>query len=447
MNLKSCYQLLRHGRLPGQLIIQLTDRCNAACPQCGMNIRERYPRKSLLLDDVRRMIDAAARQGVQALSFTGGEPLLERADLIALIRHAGAAGIPYIRTGTNGFCFRSPDKPDFEKRVHQLADELASTPLRNFWISIDSADPETHANMRGFRDVMRGIERALPIFHTRGLYPSANLGINRNMGGPGSIPYLAPTARGGLGVPEDIFRQCLQNALARFFRFAAEIGFSIANVCYPMSVDGGGGPGDLQAVYGATATSSIVAFTDREKALLFDALALSVAEHRSRLRIFTPLCSLLALKRQFNGGQKGYACRGGRDFFFVDAQKGHTYPCGYRGEEDLGVFGCEAAPSSSRGGDCHACEWECFRDPSELAGPLLEVAGNPFASLRRLRTDPVLFRRWVGDLRYYRDCDFFDGRRPARLERLKRHSTSAALPEKDPAAQSLSISSDPITTA
>ena len=109
MKPRTYYQLLRQGRLPGQLIIQLTDRCNATCPQCGMNINERFPRHSLSPDDVRRMIDAAADRGIAAISFTGGEPLLPLGDLVALINHAGAAGMSYIRTGTNGFAFRSPE--------------------------------------------------------------------------------------------------------------------------------------------------------------------------------------------------------------------------------------------------------------------------------------------------------------------------------------------------
>ena len=96
---------LLRGRVPGQLVIQLTDRCNAACPQCGMRATVRFDRSSLSMDEVRRMIDAAAEKGVQALSFTGGEPMLRFADLAELIRYAGAAGIPCIRTGTNGFFF------------------------------------------------------------------------------------------------------------------------------------------------------------------------------------------------------------------------------------------------------------------------------------------------------------------------------------------------------
>ena len=387
VNLRSYFRILRQGRLPGQLIIQLTDRCNAACPQCGMNIRQRFPRRTLSPDRVRRMIDAAALSGFAAVSFTGGEPLLMLEDLTALIKHAGAAGIAYIRTGTNGFGFRSPGKPDFEGRVNRLAEALAGTPLRNFWISIDSADPATHEKMRGFKDVLRGIERALPILHAHGIYPTANLGINRNMGGLGSIPFLTDDGKGPRAVPAAEFRRRLHGGLGGLFRFAADLGFTMANVCYPMSIADNGGGENLQAVYGATAASAIVSFTSREKVHLFEMLAPAITENRSRLRIFTPLCALYALARQFRTGQRGYACRGGRDFFFVDARKGHAFPCGYRGEEDLGVLeDWPDSPSSCRA-DCYACEWECFRDPSELGGPLRAFFQNPMENFRDWRRD------------------------------------------------------------
>jgi MoaA/NifB/PqqE/SkfB family radical SAM enzyme len=407
------------------LIIQLTDRCNATCPQCGMNIHQRYARHRLARDDVRRMIDAAAQRGVAALSFTGGEPLMVMKDLVALIHHAGAAGIPFIRTGTNGFCFRSPEKPGFSDRIHRLAETLAATPLRNFWISIDAADPPTHERMRGFRGVIRGIEKAIPIFHAYGLYPSANLGINRNLNGRPAIPFLAPGDPATGGVPVDVFRQRLHEGFGHFFRFVAGLGFSIANVCYPMSIDEETHGESLNAVYGATAASAIVSFSDREKGHLFDVLRQSIAENRSHLRIFTPLCALEALQRQFRRGERGYSCRGGKDFFFVDAVKGHAFPCGYRGDDDMGPFRSGAARTSAGAGDCFACEWECFRDPSELGGPLLDMLQHPLHGLRLWRAYPQRFQIWLTDLRYYRDCDFFDGRRPPKYDRLRRYRRKA----------------------
>jgi len=281
------------NRLPGQLIIQITDACNAKCPQCGMRVTAGFKRSRLSLDTIRRAIDAAAEKGFQAISFTGGEPLLFLDDLIAMIRHAGSAGIPYIRTGTNGFVFMGSDKKGFNSRIERLAHALADTPIRNFWISIDSAVPQVHEAMRGLPGVVDGIQKALPIFHACGIYPSANLGINRNLAG-------GDASTGNQRLSPEAFYQYYRSGFEQFYRFACELGFTMVNCCYPMSIpDGESGEG-LSPVYAATATDDVVNFSRMEKALLFQALSETIPSFRSRIRIFTPRTSLLALTRQLS---------------------------------------------------------------------------------------------------------------------------------------------------
>jgi len=44
---------LRHwlvARISGQLVVQITDRCNARCPQCGMRISSSFKRRTLFID-------------------------------------------------------------------------------------------------------------------------------------------------------------------------------------------------------------------------------------------------------------------------------------------------------------------------------------------------------------------------------------------------------------
>ncbi len=408
--------LLRR-RIPGQLVIQMTDRCNARCPQCGMRATEPFPRSSLSPDQIRQIIDAAARKKVQALSFTGGEPLLLLDDLLDLIRYAGAAGIPYLRTGTNGFHFTGSDRPGFEQKVHRLAERLARTPLRNFWISIDSALPEVHERMRGFPGVIRGIEKALPIFHSYGLYPSANLGINRNL----SEETMKAVLRNGNGrgmSPED-FYGAFQSAFRSFYRRIIDLGFTIVNSCYPMSVEAA--DGELSAVYAASASDAVVKFTPGEKALIFKALMDTIPEYRSEIRIFSPRTSLHTLWKQYSGnGSRPYPCRGGIDFFFIDSRDGNTYPCGYRGRENLGRFHEVDLNSRSADINCLECDWECFRDPSELFGPLLQGLSSPLALAGKCHRDAGFFSLWMDDLKYYRACGLFDGRTPPDYHRMQR---------------------------
>lgn len=412
--------LLRHaltfarGRIPAQLIVQLTDACNASCPQCGMRRNAPFRRSLLSLDDGRRIIDHAAASGVSALSFTGGEPLLYPGELFTLIRYASDAGIRFTRTGTNGFLFMNPDGPEFTSRVSRLAESIAASGLYTFWISIDSPDPEVHESMRGLPGVIRGIERAIPIFHGHGVYPSANLGITRAL--------LPPSPGGSVPAGYEEFRDGFRS----FYRRVIDLGFTIANACYPMNVEAEASH-SLSAVYGATASDAVVSFSRQEKAAMFRALRETIPEFRSRIRIFSPLSSLRALERSYEGDRSaGRACRGGSDFFFIDAAGGATFPCGYRGEENLGPFwdlNLSRPPLPPR---CRECDWECFRDPTELMGPFQELFFAPVELFVKTVRDRLQASLWLEDLRYYRAAGFFNGRRPPDSVRLARFAPAAA---------------------
>ena len=409
------------GRAPGQLIIQMTDKCNARCPQCEMRVTNRYERSEMSVDEMRRAIDAAAEKGMSALSFTGGEPLLMLDEMTPLMKHAGSLGIKYIRSGTNGYVFKNPDAPGWEDRVKKIADTLADTPVRNFWISIDSMVPEVHEKMRGFPGLIKGIERAMPIFHERGLYPSANLGINRNVGGSATwdiYPEDFATEQDFL----DAFYRGMRSSLQKFYAFVRELGFTIANTCYPMSIDSPEQLQGLSAVYGATSLDRVIRFTRGERMMLFKALLDTVPEYRGDIRIFSPRSSVLSLVRQYQDDERpeGYGCRGGVDFFFINSMDGNTYPCGYRGNESFGKFEDIDMNALDTKAACTDCDWECFRDPSELVGPVLELVRNPLALAARVFRDPEFFTLWREDLVYYKACGYFDGRQDMDRTRLAR---------------------------
>lgn len=407
---------LLQGKVPGQLVIQFTDRCNATCPQCGMRVTEPFPRSKLSVDKVKRILDKAAETGVKIVSFTGGEPMMYLDDLVALIKHAGNAGIEYIRTGTNGYLFASGKRPGNSDRIQRLAEMLADTPLRNFWISLDSADPAVHERMRGFPGVVAGIEKALPIFHQHGIYPSANLGINRNMGGT-PLPARNPDME-----EKDYLGQFYEEAklaLRRFYRHTIDLGFTSVNTCYPMSIERTGDGNSLDPVYAANSTAHLVRFMSGERTMLFKALLETVPEFRSRTRVFSPRCSLMSLYRHYGGDTaNGYPCRGGIDFFFIESKDADTYPCGFRGMENLGDFCILDRRSGEHCQPCRQCDWECFRDPSELFGPLLQAVTDPWGLLGKIAHDRFYLQTWMEDLRYYFACDLFDGRRPPNYQRL-----------------------------
>lgn len=397
---------LLRNRLPGQIIIQYTDMCNALCPQCSMRTTESFRRSTLGLDTAKRIIDRAASNGVTALSLTGGEPLLFLEQVAELIRYARNAGITYTRTGTNGFLFMNHDRPDYEKRVSKIAESLARSGLYTFWISIDSCIPSIHEQMRGLPGVIAGIEKALPILHEHGIYPSANLGINRNIGldaGGNGSPSIAHPLE---------FYELFKESFSRFYSFVIDMGFTIANACYPMSNDANKDNG-LTAAYAATSDARQVQFNNDEKPLLFKALFDTIPLYRSKIRIFSPRSSLYSLIRQYTVGEEYcYPCRGGTDFFFVDAKEGAAYPCGYRGDENLGKYWEINIKDMKSTASCRRCDWECFRDPSELMGPLSSLFSEPLTAVKKFVKDRDFAKLWLQDISYFRACNFFNAEKP-----------------------------------
>ncbi|MEP9410851.1 MAG: hypothetical protein HRF42_05505 [Candidatus Brocadia sp.] len=61
---KMMLPLLR-GRVPGQLVIQLTDKCNARCPQCSMRVSENYKRSTLPIGKPKTIIPEEVRSLVK----------------------------------------------------------------------------------------------------------------------------------------------------------------------------------------------------------------------------------------------------------------------------------------------------------------------------------------------------------------------------------------------
>lgn len=221
-----------------------------------------------------------------------------------------------------------------------------------------------------------------------------------------------------------------QAGFRAFFSRIVDMGFTIVNVCYPMSI----ATEDfsfLSAVYGASATDDCVRFSIQEKSIMFRALRETIPEFRSRIRIFSPLSSLYALEKQYSG-EVDYSrpCHGGADFFFVDSKGGDTYPCGYRGMDNIGKFWDLDLRKQPIIPSCRECDWECFRDPSEFLGPFKECFTDPVGLARRLLRDRARTALWINDLHYFWATGFFNGRHPpdyGKLSRFANLSCAASL--------------------
>ncbi|MBR4076201.1 MAG: radical SAM protein, partial [Lentisphaeria bacterium] len=76
-------------KLPPHLTLELTAKCNYACPYCYCVWHKsgKRPPRDRSTDQWKKILDRCAEDGVKSLSFSGGEPLL-RKDLRELIRYA-----------------------------------------------------------------------------------------------------------------------------------------------------------------------------------------------------------------------------------------------------------------------------------------------------------------------------------------------------------------------
>ncbi|MDR2069650.1 MAG: radical SAM protein [Spirochaetaceae bacterium] len=391
------------GGAPGQVVIQVTNYCNASCPQCGMRKTAGIKRHQLDKVRIRKILDQCARKGIAAVSLTGGEPFIKPLELLELLNYGSRRGIRYLRSGTNGYMFSPEGKAAGIEETGRFVKALSATGIRNFWISLDSADTQTHETMRGLPGVVEGIRRALPLFHAQGLYPAANLGINRNVAGSPIPPLREPP-------DESRFFEAFTAGFTAFFSKAVELGFTMANVCYPMS-SVQAGLVDEQPVYGAISGDPAVDFSPPELRLVFKALLEVIPRFRSRIRIFTPLSVLYALSHEDDSFL--FPCLGGCAYFFIDCKDGRLYPCGYRGSEDLGED-LEKAITHGRMRKpfCMKCHWECFRDPSQLFGLARYIIRHPVLCFIKKRLDPRMLKLWFTDMGYYIRNDFFNGRKP-----------------------------------
>ncbi|MEJ2294267.1 MAG: radical SAM protein [Candidatus Lokiarchaeota archaeon] len=132
--------------------IEVTLKCNASCPFCSIpHLPSSFSSNEMRTSQIKYIIDELAKLGVNALSFTGGEPTL-RMDLPELIYHAGVKHDFINGIATNGYLM-----PKLFRENGSL------TGLDYILLSLDYPNPEKHDKRRGlkiFEKVIQTIEYA-----------------------------------------------------------------------------------------------------------------------------------------------------------------------------------------------------------------------------------------------------------------------------------------------
>jgi cyclic pyranopterin phosphate synthase len=149
----------RYGREVTDLRISLTQRCNLKCVFCHME-GQPVSAQELGVEDLTRIVRAAARAGIDRVKLTGGEPTL-RSDIVEIV----AALRPHMQElsmTTNGL------------RLETLAAPLKSAGLDRVNISLPSLDPATYRELTG----VDGVERVLRGIRAAGAAGLAPIKLN-----------------------------------------------------------------------------------------------------------------------------------------------------------------------------------------------------------------------------------------------------------------------------
>ena len=118
------------GRNINYLRISVTDRCNLRCVYCmpRQGVQWQPLGDQLTVDEIARVVAAAAQGGVNRVRITGGEPLVHPHIVEIVRRIAGTPGVEDVSLTTNGML------------LERLAQPLAEAGLRRVNVSLDTLD-------------------------------------------------------------------------------------------------------------------------------------------------------------------------------------------------------------------------------------------------------------------------------------------------------------------
>lgn len=135
------------------LRISITDRCNLRCRYCMPEDLEFVPHSDILrYEELLKLTEIFAGQGIRKAKVTGGEPLVRRGCTDFIKKLKRIKGIENVTLTTNGVL------------LEQCLPELVEAGIDGINVSLDSLKRERFAQITGrdeFEQVWRGIEKAV----------------------------------------------------------------------------------------------------------------------------------------------------------------------------------------------------------------------------------------------------------------------------------------------
>jgi len=147
------YGITKPQRLiaPFMVVWDFTKQCNLKCKHCYANATPYPAPDELTLEEKLNVVDQLDEAGVAAISFSGGEPLMNK-DFWKVAEYAASKGF-YISIATNGTLI-----------TENIAKRLKETGIRYVEVSLDGPNSEIHDEFRGvknaFERAVRGIKNA-----------------------------------------------------------------------------------------------------------------------------------------------------------------------------------------------------------------------------------------------------------------------------------------------
>ena len=180
----NCGMCAEHKSSPCIALIDVTNRCNLACPICFANASAKgyivEPTMAELRTIFQHFLDIKPNPPV-LLQLSGGEPTV-REDLVDIIRMGKEMGFVEILLTTNGLKLAARNGPEYIKTLHKAG-------MGAMYLSFDSADdPEVYKKVRGVNLLAlknRVIENCRKAgFAGVNLVPTIAKGVNDHQVGP-----------------------------------------------------------------------------------------------------------------------------------------------------------------------------------------------------------------------------------------------------------------------
>ena len=167
---------------PKYISVGITSRCPLKCIMCEIRKSPSKVKDEITEKYIKNLIDQMPENGINHLTFEGGEPLL-RKDIFKLIKYAKNKNI-FTNIVTCGYLM-----------TRETAKRLIESGLSGITISLDGATPQVHDFIRGvkgtFKRVMNGIKYLKEFDKDSKLWTNVNTVImNNNLNELLNIAYL-----------------------------------------------------------------------------------------------------------------------------------------------------------------------------------------------------------------------------------------------------------------